>query len=314
MLDVRLNLVLALILPLSLAPLTLEPLAETDPAASAASDAPLAGPPLVVALDPGHGGTNLGASGLGRGIFEKNVTLALADRIRVLLEGSSEPRISVVLCRESDLMVPIRARARCAEDAGARLFISLHANAVPAGVRPGSQHGFEVFVLGPREVEDDATLATLARGRERGRFEKTSSARAQERPPSSVASQKDDAEAAWAAHEVRAAAEQSIVLARAIADALTDTLGENARRGIKQSGAALDVLRGTGTPAALVEVGFLDHPEEGARLATFPGREPVAQALAAAIRAYVHAAPTTPTLPHPTATRGGAAPPRVPLP
>src|SRR5450432_3222690 len=109
MLDVRLNLVLALILAPSLAQLTLGPLAETDPAASAASDAPLAGPPVVVALDPGHGGTNLGASGPGRGIFEKNVTLALADRIRVLLEGSSEPKISepkisVVLCRESDLM------------------------------------------------------------------------------------------------------------------------------------------------------------------------------------------------------------------
>src|SRR5450432_3466373 len=237
MLHVRLNLVLALILGRS----TLGPLAETDPAASAASDAPLAGPPVVVALDPGHGGTNLGASGPGRGIFEKNVTLALADRIRVLLERSSEPRISVVLCRESDLMVPIRARARCAEDAGARLFISLHANAVPAGVRPGSQHGFEVFVLGPREVEDDATLATLARVSERARFEKTSGARSQERLPSPAASQSDDAEAAWAAHEVRAAAEQSIVLARVIADALTEMLGEDARRGIKQSGAALDV-------------------------------------------------------------------------
>jgi len=290
MLHVRLNLVLALILGRS----TLGPLAETDPAASAASDAPLAGPPVVVALDPGHGGTNLGASGPGRGIFEKNVTLALADRIRVLLERSSEPRISVVLCRESDLMVPIRARARCAEDAGARLFISLHANAVPAGVRPGSQHGFEVFVLGPREVEDDATLATLVRVSERGRFEKTSIARSQARLPSPAVSQSDDAEAAWAAHEVRAAAEQSIVLARVIADALTEMLGEDARRGIKQSGAALDVLRGTGTPAALVEVGFLDHPEEGARLATIPGREPVAQALAAAIRTYVHAEARSP--------------------
>lgn len=223
--------------------------------------------PVVVALDPGHGGTNLGAPGAGRGVYEKNVTLALAERIRALLQAEQAQQakqarpISVVLCRASDVLVPIRARARCAQDSGARAFVSLHANAVPAGVPPGSQRGFEVFVLGPREVEDDATLASLGR--------------------------RDDADAVWAAHEVRAAAEQSLVLGRVIAGSLTRALGLGARRGIKQAGAALDVLRGTGTAAALVEVGFLDHPDEGARLATPAGREPIARALADAIREYV---------------------------
>ncbi|MEO5767498.1 MAG: N-acetylmuramoyl-L-alanine amidase [Polyangia bacterium] len=218
-------------------------------------------PPVVVALDAGHGGTNLGAAGVGRGIYEKKVMLALAEQIRSVLEQPGTPEISVVLCRQSDVLVPIRARARCARDSGARAFVSLHANAVPAGVRPGSQRGFEVFVLGPREVEDDTTLASLGR--------------------------REDAEAVWAAHEVRAAAEQSIALGRQLADSLTHALGAGARRGIKQSGAALDVLRGTGTAAALVEVGFLDHPEEGARLATPEGRQPIADAIAMAIRAYV---------------------------
>ncbi len=232
--------------------------------------------PIVVALDPGHGGTNLGASGPQRGVYEKAVTLALAERIRDLLEDrSGRPtkedeadqahaprgaRFAVVLCRLTDQLVPIRARARCAEESGARLFVSLHTNAVPAGVSPGTQHGFEVFVLGPREIEDDAALAALGAG--------------------------DDSEAVWRAHQARTAGERSIGLARALADELTRALGADARRGIKQSGAALDVLRGTRTPAALVEVGFLDHPEEGARLATPAGREPIAQALAAAIRSY----------------------------
>ncbi len=226
---------------------------------------PRVGSPIVVAIDPGHGGTNLGAAGLGRGIFEKQVTLALANRVRVLLAESPGSEISVVLCRESDVLVPIRARARCARDSGADLFISLHTNAVPAGVRPGSQHGFEIFVLGPREVEDDATLAALGHT--------------------------DDADAVWGAHEIRAAAEQSIVLGGVLADALTRALGPDARRGIKQSGAALDVLRGSGAAAALVEVGFLDHPDEGARLATPEGREPIARALAAAVRTYARTNP-----------------------
>jgi N-acetylmuramoyl-L-alanine amidase len=255
------------------------------PAAESLGSRPGRAPPTVVAIDPGHGGTNLGASGPGKGIYEKRVTLALARRISVLLAEplaagpeTAVPDITVVLCRQSDELVPIRARARCAKDSGARLFLSLHANAVPADLPRGSQRGFEVFVLGPREVEDDAVLAELGSA--------------------------NQADAVWAAHEVRAAAEQSIILARTVASHLTRALGDASRRGVKQSGAALDVLRGSGTPAALVEIGFLDHPEEGARLASAEGREPIAQALSAAIRDYlmmeITGAPSVPdsNLPH----------------
>lgn len=223
-----------------------------------------------MAIDPGHGGSNLGASGAsatGKGVLEKQVTLALARRISVLLAASSTPGLPVaaVLCRTADVLVPIRARARCARDSGAQLFVSLHANAVPAGVPRGSRQGFGVFILGPKETEDDAALAE--------------------------AEQRDDADAVWAAHEVRAAAERSIRLAEEISRHLARTLGQtpdgSGRNGVRQAGAALDVLRGAGTPAALVEVGFLDHPEEGARLATAEGREPIAVALVDAIRAYL---------------------------
>jgi len=234
-------------------------------------------PAIVVALDPGHGGTNLGAAAPLGGVYEKNVTLALAERVRALLEdapddrpdsGAAAPRFRVVLCRSADRLVTIRARARCAKQSGAQLFLSLHTNAVPAGVTPGAQHGFEVFVLGPRELEDDAALAAL-------------------RTP-------DDVEAVWQSHVVRATGERALALAHAVDEALTRALGAEARRGVKQSGAALDVLRGAGTPAALVEVGFLDHPEEGARLASASGREPIAQGLASAIRAFVAATSTEP--------------------
>jgi N-acetylmuramoyl-L-alanine amidase len=220
--------------------------------------------PVLVAIDPGHGGTNLGAAGLVHGVYEKNVTLALAERVQALLAESPEsprsPVISVLLCRNSDQLVPIRARARCAAETGAQLFISLHANAVPPGVAPQAQNGYEIFVLGPREVEDDVVLAALG--------------------------ERNDARAAFAAHEVRAGAEQSIRLAGILATHLTHALGESGWRGVKQSGAALDVLRGTHTAAALVEVGFLSHPVEGTTLTTRAGREPIARALVSAIRAF----------------------------
>ena len=225
-------------------------------------------PSTVVAIDPGHGGTNLGAPGLAPGLFEKTVTLALARRIRELLttnsaggSDSAPAALSVVLCRDADTLVPIRARARCAAESGARLFLSLHANAVPSGVAPGSRRGFEVFVLGPGEVDDDAAVASLGAA--------------------------DPANAAWAAHEVRAAAEQSVALARAVAEHLAPVVEPSTRNAVRQSGAALDVLRGARAPAVLVEVGFMDHSEEGARLATPAGREPVARALADAVRDFL---------------------------
>ena len=220
--------------------------------------------PVVVAIDPGHGGTNLGAPGRAPRVYEKDVTLALARRIRALLTSDNRPGtppIVVALCRDADRMLPIRARARCAGEMGAQWFISLHANAVPTGVDPASQRGFEVFVLGPREIEDDAALAVLS----------------EQNPSLGV----------FAAHEVRAAAEKSIVLARVLAERLTHELGFTYWRGVKQSGAALDVLRGTNTPSALVEVGFLSHPDEGPALTTTEGQEPIARAIADAIAALV---------------------------
>jgi N-acetylmuramoyl-L-alanine amidase len=233
--------------------------------------APVTAPasPLVVAIDPGHGGSNLGAArsparssedgaGLpaGRGtVFEKEITLEIARRLRSRLE--EQVGFRVVLCRGDDVMVPIRARARCVESAQAALFISLHTNASPPGVAAGSRRGFEIYVLSPQEVEDDAAVAAL-------------------RPAAEV-------DGIWAAHEAHATAERAIWAARLVEKRLKERLGAHASRGIRQTGAALDVLRGTGAPGVLVEVGFIDHPEEGAWLASASGQDLLAAALAAAI-------------------------------
>jgi N-acetylmuramoyl-L-alanine amidase len=210
---------------------------------------------FVVAIDPGHGGSNLGAAGMGGKVFEKRVTLELARRLRQHL--SRQPGIETVLCRDDDVLVPIRARSRCVHAAHAQLFISLHANASPPGVAPGSRRGFEIYVLSPQEVEDDASVAALQ--------------------------QAHDADAAWAGHQVRGAAERAVSAAGAIESRLKDALGARASRGIRQSGASLDVLRGTGAPSVLVEIGFLDHPQEGQVLASAAGQDRIAGALARAI-------------------------------
>jgi len=208
---------------------------------------------FVVALDPGHGGSNLGAAGPD-GLFEKDLTLALVRRLRTRLAAA--PGVRVVVCRDEDVLVPIRARARCAVEAHARLFVSLHLNATPAGVAPGSQRGFELYVLPPEDIEDDATLASL---RARG------------------------ADGVWAAHLVRAAGERSIAAAATFDRHLRRELGAALSRGVRQTGAALDVLRGTGAASVLLEAGFLDNEADRAVLTSAEGQDRIAGALTDAI-------------------------------
>jgi N-acetylmuramoyl-L-alanine amidase len=210
---------------------------------------------FTVALDPGHGGSNRGAPTKKEGYFEKHLTLALAKRIERLLR--TEKDVKVVLCRSTDVLVPVRARVRCANQAGARLFLSIHANAAGGGEAPGSQRGFVLFVLPVADVDKEVARVTLLA--------------------------KDDVEAAWAGHRLRTAAEQSLAAARRIRWRLADTLGRDRDRGIKQTGATLDVLQGLEMPAVLVEVGFLDHEEEGPFLLSEEGQRLVAKALAGAI-------------------------------
>jgi N-acetylmuramoyl-L-alanine amidase len=144
------------------------------------------------------------------------------------------------------------------------LFLSLHANATPPGVAPGSQRGFELYVLPPEDVTDDAQLAALGA---------------------------PGVEGVWSAHLARAAAEASISAAAALDGRLRAALGAGLSRGVRQGGAALDVLRGAGAPGVLVEVGFLDDPRDRQLLATPAGQDRLADALAAGVRDVRAAAP-----------------------
>src|SRR5262245_39215390 len=119
-----------------------------------------AGAPFTVAVDAGHGGTNLGAPGTGPGIYEKHITLDIARRVRRRL--ATNPGIRVVMCRDADELLTMRARVRCGNESGARLFMSIHANAAAVGAPRGSQRGFEIFVLPAAGVDHEAGLAAVA--------------------------------------------------------------------------------------------------------------------------------------------------------
>ena len=100
----------------------------------------------VVVLDPGHGGSNLGAQG--PGIHEKQLTLAIANLVAAHLRDHG---IDVVLTRTGDRTLTLRQRTEVANQLPADLFVSIHANASPTR----TQRGYETYVLTARGVDVD---------------------------------------------------------------------------------------------------------------------------------------------------------------
>jgi N-acetylmuramoyl-L-alanine amidase len=103
---------------------------------------------IVIALDPGHGGEDPGAIGPG-GTREKDVVLRIAQRLRNRLNSMrvGDTQVRAFLTRDSDFFVPLDMRVAKARRVGARLFISIHADAFlepsvrGAGVFALSEHG-----------------------------------------------------------------------------------------------------------------------------------------------------------------------------
>ncbi len=100
--------------------------------------------PVVVAIDPGHGGSDPGAIGPD-GVREKDIVLAIAGDLYALL---SQQHIDTVMVRQSDVFVALDDRAVVAQRAGATLFISIHAN---ASVDPNAR-GTQTFYYTPQSV------------------------------------------------------------------------------------------------------------------------------------------------------------------
>lgn len=92
---------------------------------SPGSMAPLLDNRPLIAVDPGHGGTDPGATSVG-GVFEKQLTLKIGQALRDELQATG--RFRVVMTREDDRFVPLRERVAKARAKGAAVFVSLHAD------------------------------------------------------------------------------------------------------------------------------------------------------------------------------------------
>ncbi|KQN51383.1 N-acetylmuramoyl-L-alanine amidase [Serratia sp. Leaf50] len=96
--------------------------------------------PLVIMLDPGHGGEDPGAIGKYK-TREKDVVLQIARRLQKLIK--QQPNMTVYMTRNEDIFIPLKVRVAKARKLRADLFISIHADAFTNR----AAHGSSVFAL-----------------------------------------------------------------------------------------------------------------------------------------------------------------------
>ena len=108
----------------------------------------------TIVIDPGHGGDDNGVKGPG-GALEKQVTLAIARRVKGAIEGRLGMR---VLLTHEDNRIGADGRAAIANNNKADLFISLHANGSP---RP-TMRGATIFTLSLDRFGEDARRQSQA--------------------------------------------------------------------------------------------------------------------------------------------------------
>jgi N-acetylmuramoyl-L-alanine amidase len=208
----------------------------------------------VVVLDPGHGGTNQGATGV-TGLHEKQLSLTIANRVADKLRARG---ITVQLTRTDDRTLTLRQRVALADRVPGDLFVSIHANASPTK----TQHGYETYVVTARGLDVD------------GRALRGDAMTPRPGVDPDTALVLDDVErgaAQWEAADLAARMQR----------ALRDRRGPDGDRGVRQD--AHHVLLGATMPAILVEVGFIDHPVEGRQLADPATQASLAEAITSAI-------------------------------
>jgi N-acetylmuramoyl-L-alanine amidase len=103
----------------------------------------------TIAIDPGHGGIDPGATGIS-GIFEKNITLDVARILKRQLQQTG--RYRVVMTRDRDVFVRLRERVALGREAGAELFVSLHADAI----KNRKIRGLSVYTLSEKGSDREA--------------------------------------------------------------------------------------------------------------------------------------------------------------
>ena len=214
-----------------------------------------------IVLDPGHGGKDPGAIGVG-GIAEKDIVLAVAKKLERKLK--QEMGVEVVLTRRDDRFIPLEDRTAIANAEGADLFVSLHMNASPNG----EAKGLETYYLD--NTNDEGSLRLAAR-------ENSTSRR-----------NVSDLQFILSDMTQNMKLEDSITLAHhlqhSLVDGMSTRLAEVKDLGVKK--ALFYVLVGARMPSVLVEMFFITNKIEGRAMSEESYQNAVVDALYDGILKY----------------------------
>ena len=221
----------------------------------------------TIVIDAGHGGKDPGAIGLGN-VQEKGITLSVAKLLRDELKRTM-PGVKVVMTRDDDRFVELYRRGEIANEAGGRLFISIHCNSMPN--KPHPAHGFECWILRPGRSDDAARVAA----RENGVIKYESDRKRYDSLDAEIAILGSLAQSSFARY--------SEELGEEIGTAMKSGTGMH-DRGVHQAG--FYVLVGASMPAVLVELGYLSNENDAKVLKSNSGQKKLAAAIAKGVRNY----------------------------
>ncbi|MGH8143202.1 MAG: N-acetylmuramoyl-L-alanine amidase [Steroidobacteraceae bacterium] len=220
---------------------------------------------VIVAVDPGHGGVDPGATGPD-GTHEKDVTLAIARALAALIDR--RPGMRAMLTRDGDYFVALRDRMARAHAAHADLFVSIHADSV----RDHAVSGASVYILSERgasseaarRLADEENAADLKGG-------------------ISLADQAPDLRSVLLDLSQTASIGESGAAAVDVLDAL-DGVGAVRRSEVQH--AAFVVLKSPDLPSMLVETAYISNPADERRLRNPKQQRRLAGAIFSGIAAY----------------------------
>jgi N-acetylmuramoyl-L-alanine amidase len=233
---------------------------------AAANEAASADPRPLVALDPGHGGIDTGTKAA-TGELEKDIVLDFAKRLRSQIEKSGKYR--VMLTRTEDVFIPLDERVHIARNAGAALFVSIHADWLPHA--EGDAQGATVYTL-----SDTATDSESARLAEKEN-------RADVIAGVDLKSEPDDVAGILIDLAQRETKSFSVQFAHKLVTELK-TATRLHKEPIKSAG--FRVLKAPDVPSVLIELGYVSNREDLHSLLSDTWRDRTAQSVAQAIDGY----------------------------
>ncbi len=215
-----------------------------------------------IVIDPGHGGHDTGTIGP-TGLMEKDVVLDVGLRLKKLIEEKTDAE--VIMTRTDDTFIPLEERTAIANEKGADLFISIHANAS----RDRRARGIETYFL--NFTSNPEALEVAAR----------ENATTQE----SVHQLQDLIKKIALTEKIEESQDFATHVQREVYKRLRKSTGAGKNRGVKK--APFVVLIGANMPSILAEISFLTNPHDERLLKKPAHRERIAEALYQGVEQYV---------------------------